>query len=182
MFAHTEITNADNNGTDIIAYGDSLVYGVGSAQGGFVSLLEENIGKKIVNLGVAGNTTEDGMKRIESLDEYNPKVVILLLGGNDYLRKISPEETFTNLAKIIDEIHARGSMVLLLGIQGGVLRDNYESKFKALAKEKGTGYVPNVLDGIVYDRSLMSDAVHPNDKGYALIAEKVEKELQKMLK
>lgn len=177
-----EITNADSTGTDIVAFGDSLVYGLGSTDGGFVSILEEKIRESIINLGVMGDTTEMGLARVKTLDKYKPKVVILLLGGNDYLRKVPEDQTFKNLEKIIDEIHARGSMVLLLGIQGGVLKDNYEARFEDLAEKKGTAYVPNVLDNIIYDRTLMSDAVHPNDLGYERIAEKIKPKLEKLLK
>src|SRR3990167_7953379 len=81
-FARNEktITNYPSGGTDIIAFGDSLVEGLGSTNGNdFVSLLSRKIGQPIINLGHAGDTTADGIARLSELDNYNPKVVLLLL-------------------------------------------------------------------------------------------------------
>ena len=84
LFNNENITNYPSRGTDIIAFGDSLVEGMGSSGGNdFVSLLSKKIDQPIINLGHSGDTTEDGVKRIGELDKYNPKIVILLLGGND---------------------------------------------------------------------------------------------------
>src|SRR5438874_1990589 len=83
------IRNYPSSGTDIVALGDSLVWGQGSDQGkDFVSLLSQKIGQPIINLGVPGDTTEYGLARVNGLDIYHPKVVILLLGGNDYLKRV----------------------------------------------------------------------------------------------
>jgi lysophospholipase L1-like esterase len=113
-------TNYPSKGTDIIAFGDSLIQGVGASSNtkSLVGVLSKKIGKPIINLGVSGNTTADGLNRINELDRYKPKVVILLLGGNDYLRKVPKETTFKNLGKIIEDIQSRGAVVLLLGVRG----------------------------------------------------------------
>ncbi len=175
-------TNYPSQGTDIIAFGDSLVYGTGGSGGGFVSILSRDLGVPIVNLGVPGDTTADGLIRIDELDEYKPKVVILLLGGNDYLKKVPPEQTFANLGKIIEDIHSRGAVVLLLGVRGGILRDNFASQYKALAKKYNTAFVFDVLDELIGLREYMADSVHPNDKGYQHIAGRVEPVLSGLLK
>jgi lysophospholipase L1-like esterase len=109
----------------------------------------------------------------------NPRVVILLLGGNDYLQRIPKEETFANLGTIIGRVQEKGAAVLLLGVRGGAIRDTYEADFAKLARTHQTGYVSNVLDGLLNDRTLMSDAIHPNNAGYNIIAERVTKELRK---
>lgn len=84
------VTNYPSRGVDVIAFGDSLVAGVGSTEGNdFVSLLSKEINKPITNLGRSGDTTADGVSRLKELDAYKPKVVIVLLGGNDYLKKSS---------------------------------------------------------------------------------------------
>jgi len=71
-------------------------------------------------LGVPGDTTADGLARMSELNAYKPKVVLLLLGGNDYLKRIPQEQTFANLAAIIKDIQSRGAIVLLLGVRGGL--------------------------------------------------------------
>lgn len=177
-----EIRNGSSQGMDIVAFGDSLVVGVGaSTNNDFISLLSRQVGKPIVNLGVSGNTTKDGLNRIEELDKYNPKVVILLLGGNDYLQKVPIEETFANLEKIIQNIHARGSAVLLLGVRGGLLSDRFDSKFEELSRKYETAHVPNVLEGLLGKSEYMSDVIHPNDLGYRKISERVYPVLDKLL-
>lgn len=169
------VTNYPSDGTTIVAFGDSLVEGVGATSGNdFVSLLSQRLGEPIVNLGVRGDTTAAALARVDQVIAQDPKVVIVLLGGNDYLQRIPREDTFANLNQIVSTIHESGAVVVLLGVQGGVLRDGYKSEYQALAASLGTGYVPNVLDGLFGNADLMSDAVHPNDAGYQIIADKVE--------
>lgn len=168
------ITNYPSKGADIIAFGDSLVEGVGSTPGNdFVSLLSRKIGEPIVNLGHAGDTTADGIARIGELDDYDPKVVLLLLGGNDHLKKIPVADTHKNLAILIQNIHARGAVVLLLGVRGGLFNDRFDTEFEDLRDTYHTAYVPDVLDGLFGNAQYMSDPIHPNDSGYGMIAERI---------
>lgn len=177
------ITNYPSQGTDIVAFGDSLVVGVGSTQGNdFVSLLPKNIGEPIINLGHSGDTTADGIAHISDLDKYHPKVVLLLLGGNDHLQKIPISDTRNNLATLIENIQARGAIVLLLGVRGGLLNDNFSSMFNELYATYHTAFVSDVLGGLFGDDRYMSDAVHPNDAGYKIIAQRIEPVLEKLLK
>jgi len=177
-----DIANYPSAGTDIIAFGDSLVAGVGATEGNdFVSVLSRRIGQPVVNLGVSGNTSEDGLARLSELDAHNPKVVLLLLGGNDYLRKVPLEQTFVNLAKIIESLQGRGAIVILLGVRGGLLTDGFEDEFEALAEQYNTAYVPDVLDGLFAHPQYMTDQVHPNDAGYAKIADRIAPVLTPLL-
>ena len=170
----TPITNFPSSGTEIVAFGDSLVAGSGATAGNdFVSLLSKSIGREIVNLGVPGNTTADGLARINELDRYSPKVVLLLLGGNDHLKKVPIETTFHNLGKIIENVHSRGAIVLLLGVKGNLFGDKFEPEFEKLQDKYKTAYVSNVLDGLFRNAKLMEDAIHPNDAGYKIIAERI---------
>ncbi len=179
FFRSTPITNYPSSGTDIIAFGDSLTAGTGSTAGhDYVSVLSQKIGQPIINLGHAGDTTADGLARLSELDNYKPKVVLLLLGGNDYLKRVPKEETFSNLAKIIQNIQSRGAVVLLLGIRGGILHDNFASEFEKLRDTYHTAYVSNVLAGLLGDNRYMYDEVHPNDAGYAIIANRIAPVLQ----
>lgn len=185
VFAREDkIKNYPSQGRDIVAFGDSLIYGVGasSSETNFISLLSKKINKSIINLGVSGNTTSQGLSRIDELDRYNPKVVILLLGGNDYLQKVPIDTTFSNLEKIINSIQSRGSTVLLLGVRGGLITDKFEDRFEDLAEKTGSAYVPDVLDGLFGNSKFMSDSVHPNDLGYSKIYAKVYPELSKLIK
>ncbi len=182
IFQKPTIRNLDSNGTTIVAFGDSLVYGVGATHGNdFVSILSKRIGQSIINLGINGDTTASGLARIDIALEKYPRLVIILLGGNDYLQKIPPEQTFSNLELIIDKIHQSGSAVLLLGVRGGLLRDRYDARFRDIAKKHQTGFVSSVLDNLIGNDKFMSDTIHPNDAGYIKIADKVEPVLKKIL-
>ncbi len=168
------ITNYPSQGKTIVAFGDSLVEGVGATTANdFVSLLSKLISKPIINMGVAGNTSADGLTRVESVNAQDPKVVLVLFGGNDYLRKIPIEETFKNIDDIVMKLQSGGAVVVLLGIQGGILSDKYNEHFEEIAEKRGALYVPNVLDGVIGHGELMDDAIHPNDLGYKKIADKI---------
>lgn len=169
-----KIKNYPSSGTTVVAFGDSLIEGVGSTkQGGFVPTLSEQVMVPIVNMGKSGDTTADGLARIDEVLAQDPKVVLLLLGGNDYLRHIPQAETEANLKKIIEQIQEKGAVVLLLGVRGGVLSDHFSEMYQSLADEYGTAYVPDVLEGLLGKEEFMSDSVHPNDAGYAHIAERI---------
>ena len=179
----TKITNYPSPGTDIVAFGDSLVAGIGATNGNdFVSLLSEKIGQEIINLGVSGNTSADGLARINELDQYRPKVVLLLLGGNDHLRKVPIETTFGNLGLLIENIHARGAIVLLLGVKGNLLGDKFEPEFEKLHEKYKTAYVSNILDGLFGNGKYMEDSIHPNDAGNMFMAERIYPVLAPLLK
>ena len=167
----------------IVAYGDSLIVGIGATNGNdFISLLSNRIGEPIKNYGKSGDTTGTAHSRIDEVLSEDPSIVIILLGGNDFLRRVPMDETFSNLGQIIDRFHEKNITVLLLGVRGGVLSDIYEERFEDFAKEKNVRFVPNVLDGLLGDKEYMSDAIHPNDAGYKKIADKVEPKLKEILK
>lgn len=177
------ITNFPSSGTDIIAFGDSLVAGSGATDGNdFVSLLSQQTGHSIINLGVLGNTTIDGLARIHGLDQYRPKVVLLLLGGNDHLRRVPIQTTFKNLGEIIEYIHSRGAIVLLLGVKGSLFGDKFAPEFEALYAKYKTAYVSNILDGLFGKEEFMADSIHPNDVGNKVIAERIYPVLLPLLK
>lgn len=175
-----EVPQATRDGP-IIAFGDSLVYGTGSSGGGFVSLLEQGVGRPIENLGVPGDTTADGLERIDEVLDRDPSVVILLLGGNDYLRQVPQDTTFANLSTMIERLQADGATVLLAGVRGGLVRDSFASRFEELADRYGTAYVHDVLDDTFGVEGYMADQVHPNDAGYRVIADRMLPVLEAML-
>lgn len=182
-FHQPTIKNYPSSGTDIVAFGDSLVEGVGATPGhDLVSLLSKDIGAPIVNLGRSGDTTADGLARISELDSYKPKVVILILGGNDYLAQKSMPEAFERLGKIIEQIQARGAIVLLVGIRLSLVVGNFDTQYRELEQKYQTAYVPNVLDGFYGKEQYMSDNIHPNDTGYTIMASRIGPTLKKLIR
>ena len=174
------ITNYPPQGKTVVAFGDSLVEGVGANPGNdFVSILSRAIGQPIVNMGVSGDTSVRGLDRIDKVIAQDPRVVLLLFGGNDALHKVPIATTFKTIDEMVVKIQSSGAVVVLLGIRGSILSDPYQEHFEKIAKARGTLYVPDVLDNLIGNRKYMSDAIHPNDVGYKKIAEKVLPILQK---
>ena len=161
-------------GDTIVAFGDSLVTGVGSTrEGGFVAILSQRLQKPIFNLGVVGDTTQDALARLPDVLREKPDVVIILLGGNDAIQRVPLETTMQNLKTIITTLQEHGAAVVLLGVQGALIRDRFDSDFRALAKAEGAVYVPNILEDIYRNPPLMYDGIHPNDEGYRMVADRV---------
>ena len=171
------------SGRTIVAFGDSLVEGRGATPGrDFVSVLARRLGTRIVNAGRSGDTTASALTRLDSdVLARDPKVVIVLLGGNDFLRRMPTEQTFANLEKIVDRIRRRGAAVILVGVSVGLLSDPYASEYTAVARRNAAGLVPDILDGIIGNNDLMSDSIHPNDRGYAIMAERLEAAVREMV-
>nr|MBA3551169.1 hypothetical protein [Patescibacteria group bacterium] len=182
--AQVVIQNYPSPGSNIIAFGDSLVKGIGSTPGNdFVSRISRELDIPIVNKGVSGNTTTDGLKRIDEVLENDPKLVLILFGGNDVLQKIPAETTFRNLETMIQKIHEKDAIVVLLGIPSGLFfRDPYEPQYRALAEKYNTAYVPNILAGLLGHQEYMSDTVHPNDAGYEKMAQLISPVVNKLTK
>ena len=175
--------NSPRSGKNIIAFGDSLIEGRGASPGkGLVSRLSGEIHRPIINAGHGGDTTARALERLENdVLKRDPRLVIVLLGGNDARHGISQEETFRNLSRIIDKIRERGSAVLLLGIRGGIFIDHYRGRFHHLAKDKDIPFVRDVYRGIFIEPNLKSDFIHPNDEGYRLMAHSVAPALKELV-
>jgi acyl-CoA thioesterase I len=159
-------------GSTIIAFGDSLVYGTGSTEGNdFVSVLSARTGIPIINAGIPGNTTKDALNRLSrDVLEQDPRVVIIVIGGNDFLRRVPKSETLANVRSIVEQVKATGARVILVGTSRLV----YSSDYKDIAEELEVLFVPHVLDPILQDKRLMADAIHPNDEGYKLFADALQ--------
>jgi lysophospholipase L1-like esterase len=171
-------------GRTIVAFGDSLVDGIGATPGrDFVSLLAARTGVPIVNAGRAGDTTADALARLDrDVLARDPRVVIVLLGGNDFLRRVPRERTFENLSRIVERIRARGAGVILAGVSLGLLVDTYADGYDDIARRTSSVLVPDVLGGILGRAGMTVDQIHPNDRGYALVADRIEPALRAMLR
>jgi lysophospholipase L1-like esterase len=165
-----------------VAFGDSLTEGYGASPGNdYPSLLGKRLGIDIQNLGKTGETSEDGLNRVDAVVALKPRVALICFGGNDALQGRAVSQTTANLAQIIDRLHGEGSFVVLIGIRSASLRDRNESHYKELAREKEVLYVPDMLQGLAFKPIYMSDAIHPNDAGYGRIAERLDKALKPVM-
>lgn len=178
------IQNLDSQGSNIICFGDSITCGVGAEKGrDYPSYLQELLKTEVMNIGVSGDTTEGALKRLErDVLEKDPYLVIVELGGNDYLKGIPEERTLSNLEKIILKIQEKGAIVALCDISCGFFMSGYRKDFKRLARKTSSIFIPRVLEDILTDPSLKYDNIHPNSEGYKIIAFKIYKAIRPYLK
>ena len=181
--SYDKIRNLGSAGQTIVCFGDSLTEGVGAGQGeDYPSVLSRLIAAPVVNAGHRGDTTAAALERLASdvLDK-NPRLVIVLLGGNDFLRQVPIGDTQKNLQAIVQRIQERGAMVVITGMKLGLFTDEYGAMMENIAEKFGALLVPQVAKGILTDSKLKSDPIHPNGAGYRLIAERVAVKVKPLL-
>jgi lysophospholipase L1-like esterase len=164
--------------TDVVlAFGDSLTYGTGvTSELSYPSILANRIGRTVINEGMPGELSADGLLRLpELLNEHKPALVILCHGGNDFLHKQPIEQLEQNLKQMIQLIKGADAEVLLVGVPQPKLLMLFDAEVYAkVAKEMNLPYVENALSEILSQSALKSDAVHPNAQGYQRLANAVE--------
>ncbi len=177
------VRNLDSPGKNVIAFGDSLTEGVGARTGeDYPSLLARELQQPVINAGRRGDTTAQGLARLErDVLKRNPRLVIVLFGGNDFLRRVPLDRASKNLEEIIKRIQQQGAMVVLVGMRLGLFTDEYGPVYKKIAKKYGALLIPRALKGILSDRKLKNDSLHPNSAGYRLLAERILKKIGPLL-
>lgn len=170
-------------GNTIVCFGNSLTAGQGAPLGSdYPTLLAQKLALPVINSGIPGDTAEKAMVRIErDVLVKNPRVVIVELGGNDFLAmggrgNVTP--IFQNLSVIIERIQEHGAVVVLAG-----LSETYaiQEGYRKLAAAKGALLIPDIMAGIYGNSALMSDPIHPNAQGYIIMAENMLKVLIPLL-
>jgi lysophospholipase L1-like esterase len=159
----------------VLAFGDSLTYGTGASRTeSYPALLEKKIGRKVVSAGVPGETSAQGLARLPAvLDATQPQLVVLIHGGNDFLRRLDETQAAANLAAMGKLARDRGIAVVILGVPKPGLFPSSASFYRDVARGLDAPYDAETLPAILKDSELKSDYVHPNAKGYARLAESV---------
>jgi lysophospholipase L1-like esterase len=177
-----EIKNAEPRGETIVCFGDSLTAGIGAAAGmDYPAQLARLIGREVVNAGVSGETTAGALARVERVIELSPRIVLITLGGNDLKNGVRRERAFANLAVIVRRFQAEGALVVIGGLDVPFWGRGFGDAYKKLARETGAVLVPNVLHEIINSPELMSDRIHPNGRGYGIMAQHFHKAVRPYL-
>lgn len=164
----------------ILAFGDSLTHGTGAdASESYPIRLEQLIQRPVINAGVPGEMTAEGLVRLpQLLDRYRPALLILCHGGNDLLQRTGEEQAANNLRAMIRLARERGVDVVLIGVPKPDLSLAPPVFYASIAGEFTIPYDDDTLAGILSDRSRKSDYIHPNALGYQQLAEAVHALLQ----
>lgn len=185
-------------GQTVVALGTSLTFGFGAdckifpfdrncalPDSSYPALLAARLKLAVVNLGVPGATTRDGLQRISEALGHDPALALVELGANDLFQGVAVAEARANLVAIIDRFRREGVAVALLSFSHPDMADNtppghnlqsqeaealaYYQMQLALAAEFGLPIVEYIFEDIWWREELMSDSVHPNGRGYLLM-------------
>ena len=160
----------------VLAFGDSLTHGTGAnPEQSYPARLEALIGRRVVNAGVPGEVSTDGLRRLPGLlERESPRLVILCHGGNDLLRRLDLAETERNLREMVALARAAGAAVVLVGVPRPGLFLGTADVYERVAKDLEIPFESKVMADVLGDNNLKSDQVHPNAAGYERIAAAIE--------
>jgi acyl-CoA thioesterase-1 len=186
------VKSADDR-TVIVAFGDSLTAGFGAEPGNsFPDFLQKELDGaglkwRVMNAGVSGDTTTDGVNRLGEVLANKPRIVIVEFGGNDGLRGLPIETTRMNLEQIVSTLTKAGVKVVLAGM---TLPPNYGPEyirsFEKIYQDLGAKYkvtrIPFLLEGVATQRELMQrDGLHPTGHGNAIVSGTVMRYLKPLM-
>jgi len=173
-------------GSAVLAFGDSVTFGTGAAPGeDYPTQLAAISGWNITNAGIPGDTAEAARGRIRAaIEQAQPALVIVELGGNDFLRRRPEGRISEDLRAILNEVRRTNVPVVLvavprfslIGAVVGALPD--AELYEALADEEKVPLVPGVFGRILADPGLKADQIHPNAAGYRRLAEGIAESLR----
>ena len=162
--------------TKVVAFGDSITYGyrVDKDQS-YPSQLSTLLQTEVINAGVNGETSQQGLRRLPSvLEKYKPQILIICEGGNDILRRRSLVRAKENIAKMIQLARDKKIFVVLVGVPTTeVLTLSTAQFYHELADEFNVPLEDTALEDILSDNTLKIDQVHPNEEGYKILSNRL---------
>jgi acyl-CoA thioesterase-1 len=164
----------------LLAFGDSLTFGTGANEDqSYPAQLEKLIGRRVVRAGVPGEVTAQALARLPAaLDEHAPRLLLLCIGGNDFLRRLGNQQAERNVREMVKLARSRGVAVTLIGTPEPGFTVTPPAFYSAIAKEFRLPYEEGIIGQVLRDANLKADPIHPNARGYRLIAERVFAQLK----
>jgi len=172
--------NPLSENASILAFGDSLTFGTGVEKTqSYPSILNQLTQRIVINAGIPGELSETGVRRLEVLlDQHQPKLLILMHGGNDLIRKKSIDQLKNNLNQMISMAKQRQIDVILIAVPSPSLLLNSHPLYDEVAQQQNIPIENSALADILQYPSNKSDTIHPNAKGYQLLAEQIQQLLE----
>src|SRR5947207_9328519 len=135
---YARVKNLGSRGTNVIAFGDSLTAGYGAGAGeDYPSALSRMIGVTVTNAGVSGDTSEAALARLDAdIVAHDARVVIVGLGGNDFLQSVPIATTGANLRVVVRGVQHAGAVVVVLGFRFPSVPASYEKMYSRVAAEE----------------------------------------------
>jgi lysophospholipase L1-like esterase len=164
----------------VLAFGDSLTFGTGAAEDeSYPAQLEKLIERRVVRAGVPGEVSAQALARLPgALDEHAPRLLLLCIGGNDFLRRLGNQQAEANVREMVKLARARGVAVLLIGTPEPGFTVTPPAFYAGIAKEYRLPYEEGIIGQVLKDKSLKADPIHPNARGYRVIAERLAETLK----
>ena len=175
-------TVSADNSLKVMLYGDSLMAGYGLPQNENLTseltrnFKENNPSLTFINASISGNTSKNGLSRVDWSLGDKPNIVILCLGANDMLRGLDPALTANNLDTIITKFKKNNAIVILAGMlspesMGPDYQSEFDSIYPELSKKHSLIFMPFLLDGVALEKELLlTDYKHPNAQGIKVMA------------
>jgi acyl-CoA thioesterase-1 len=179
--------------TVVTILGDSITAGYGLPAAAALpaqlqaALARDSVRAVVRGAGVSGDTTADGLARVDFSVQPDTRVCLVALGGNDLLQGVEPAVMRANLIAIIRRLRARAMRVVLAGVTapphiGALYAAGFDAAFPAAARATGARLYPDLFAGVGRDqRLLQSDAVHPNAAGVQVIAARLAPVIARVL-
>ena len=176
--APADVPNLDSPGKTIVCLGDSITSGVGAEPGQpYTALLSSRLGTDVINLGVPGDTAEEGLARVAQALAADPWLVVVELGGNDILNRVPPERTEAALRQILQRLLAAKVAVVLVEVEVP-FAGRYAEIYSRLGDEFDVPVLDDTLGEILTDASLKADPIHPNARGHEVLAAALAEEIE----
>ena len=170
----------------MVAFGDSVTFGTGAAPGeDWPTHLAAATGWQMVNAGVPGDTALAAQGRLPALlAQHSPALVIIEIGGNDFLRRRSGAEVKADIRRLLQAAKGSGAQVVLVAVPAFSVmaavagRPSDAPLYAELAEEERVALVPDVFSDLLGDPALRADPIHPNAAGYRQMAQGLHQRLK----
>jgi acyl-CoA thioesterase-1 len=178
----------------LVCFGDSLTAGYGADDGqSYPDFLQKDLDRdgyqyRVVNEGISGNTTKDGVDRMAGVIALKPEVVVLEFGGNDGLRGLKVQTTRTNLASMVAGLQKAGIKVLIAGISlppdyGPDYVNAFKANYGSVARQYNVPVLPFLYKDVYgVDGMIQPDGIHATDRGNEAVAKNVVPMVEPLLK